>query len=273
MLKIRSWLAHPLTRNINIDDPCVTGLRRRIIQENHFLRRVYEEWYREILRSVPVGDKPVLELGSGAGFLSDFIPGLITSEVLFVPNIKIVLDGQNLPFLDGALRAIVMTDVLHHIPEVRHFFREACRCVMPEGVVVMIEPWVTNWSSYVYSRLHHEPFLPDAADWEFPKTGPLSGANGALPWIVFERDRVQFEREFPCLNIVMVEPGMPFRYLVSGGVSLRALMPGWSYGLWRSLENSLASHMHQLGMFATIKLKRIKAGEPSPESLMRGRQK
>ncbi len=43
MLKIRSWLAHPLTRNINIDDPCVTGLRRRIIQEGHFLRLIFLE--------------------------------------------------------------------------------------------------------------------------------------------------------------------------------------------------------------------------------------
>jgi hypothetical protein len=38
---------------------------------------------------------------------------------------------------------------------------------------------------------------PDAADWSFPAVGPLSGANGALPWILFERDRARFEREFP----------------------------------------------------------------------------
>jgi hypothetical protein len=61
----------------------------------------------------------------------------------------------------------------------------------------MIEPWVTPWSRLVYTRMHHEPFVPAAAQWEFLTTGPLSGANGALPYILFSRDRAQFELEFP----------------------------------------------------------------------------
>jgi hypothetical protein len=57
----------------------------------------------------------------------------------------------------------------------------------------MIEPWVSTLSRPIYTRLHHEPFNPDAKDWSFPDTGPLSGANGALPWIIFQRDRHHFE--------------------------------------------------------------------------------
>ena len=30
---LKAWLAHPLTRDVDIDDPSVTHLRRRIIQE------------------------------------------------------------------------------------------------------------------------------------------------------------------------------------------------------------------------------------------------
>ncbi len=258
MNTLRSWLAHPLTRKISIDDPRATSLRRQIIQGNPFLHRIYDEWYREIAAELPDQNGPVLELGSGAGFLGDFIPELITTELFLVPGVKVVLDGRKLPFANGVLRAIVMTDVLHHIPQVRSFFYEASRCLMPGGVIVMIEPWVTKWSQFVYKRLHHEPFLPDAAVWEFPASGPLSGANGALPWIVLERDRYQFEKEFPGLEIITIKTGMPFRYLVSGGVSLRPLMPGWSYGFWRRLESSLAGHMHTLGMFAFIKLIKIK---------------
>ena len=56
--------------------------------------------------------------------------------------------------------------------------------------------WVTRWSRWIYGRFHHEPFDPQRADWEFPLSGPLSGANGALPWIIFQRDREQFEREW-----------------------------------------------------------------------------
>ena len=41
------------------------------------------------------------------------------------------------------------------------------------------------------------PFFPRQPIGSFPRQGPLSSANQALPWIVFERDRATFEREFP----------------------------------------------------------------------------
>ena len=120
----------------------------------------------------------------------------------------------------------------------------------------MIEPWVTPWSRVVYTRLHHEPFRPDAPEWEFPSTGPLSGANGALAWIVFVRDREQFAREFPEWQIHVITPGMPFRYLLSGGVALRSLMPGSTFRLWRRIESGLQPWMDTWAMFAHIVLVR-----------------
>jgi hypothetical protein len=51
--------------------------------------------------------------------LAGHIPRLITSEVFNCPGIQVVLDGQALPIAAGSLRAIVMTDVLHHIPDPR----------------------------------------------------------------------------------------------------------------------------------------------------------
>lgn len=253
---LKAWLAHPLTRGLDIDDPQTTQLRWQIIQEKGFLRQIYQEWYTEIAMALPQGQGAVLELGSGAGFLSDFVPGLIASEVFYWPGVHAVLDGLQLPFAAGALRGIVMIDVLHHLPQPRRFFTEAMRCVRPGGVIVMIEPWVTPWSRLVYTRLHHESLRPEALQWEFPTRGPLSGANVALPWIIFARDRAQFEQEFPEWQIEMIKPGMPFRYLVCGGVSLRSLMPDWSFGLWRGLENALWRWMNKLAMFAQIVLRR-----------------
>ena len=120
----------------------------------------------------------------------------------------------------------------------------------------MIEPWVTPWSRFVYRRFHHEPFLPEAKDWSFPTTGPLSGANGAIPWIVFVRDRNKFEFEFPGLEIERILPFFPFRYLISGGVGMRSLMPGFTYPLWARLERLLEPQMAHLAMFAFISVQR-----------------
>ena len=254
---LHSLLAHPRTRHFDLDDPRTTECRRDIIREKPFLKRVYDDWYRLISAALPNDQGPVLELGSGAGFLREFVPReLITSERFYCAGVDAILDAQALPLEGGSLRGIVMTDVLHHLPRVRAFFREAERTLRPGGIIVMIEPWVTTWSQWVYTRLHHEPFRPEARDWEFPDAGPLSSANGALPWIVFVRDRASFEREFPGLRIETITPFMPFRYLVSGGVSLRPSMPAWTYSGWSRLETSLAPLMHRWAMFAFIVLRR-----------------
>jgi SAM-dependent methyltransferase len=254
--RFKSWLAHPLTRELELDDPLTTQLRRQIIQSKPALREIYREWYEEIARSLPPGDEPVLEVGSGAGFLHHFIPGLITSEIFPSPEAQVVLDASSLPFADGVFRAIVLVDVLHHIPRPRDFFSQAARCVKVGGALVMIEPWVSAWSKVIYGKFHHEPFRPEAAQWEFPQGGPLSGANGALPWILFLRDRNQFEMEFPCWEIQLIRPGLPFRYLASGGVSMRSFLPAAGFDLLRWLENCLQPWMGSWAMFAQIILVR-----------------
>jgi SAM-dependent methyltransferase len=253
---IKKLLAHPQTHNLSIDDPRTTEKRRGIIQSNRFLWQIYDEWYRLISNSIPSRTGRVLELGSGAGFLSRYVPGLITSEIFLCSDIQLVLDGRKLPFSAASLNAIVMVDVLHHIPDSRAFLTEAQRCLRSGGSIVMIEPWASTWSRRIYTRLHHEPFHPDAKDWNFPDTGPLSGANGALPWIIFQRDRREFQSGFPELAIREVRPFMPFRYLVSGGVSMRQLMPAATFRLWRRIESWLGRWPQHWSMFAFIHLER-----------------
>jgi SAM-dependent methyltransferase len=202
------------------------------------------------------GPGRVLELGSGAGFLSQYIPRLITSDLFPCPGITCVLDGQRLPLADGSLRAIVMVDVLHHLPRVRLFVHEAARCIRPGGVIAMIEPWNTPSAKWVYRHLHSEPFETEAPTWEFPAQGPLSGANMALPWIILRRDRAQFEREFPAWKIRQLRAFMPLRYLLSGGVGFKNLMPSFTFPFWRGVEKCLSPLNDRLGMFVFAVLER-----------------
>ncbi|MDD5723455.1 MAG: class I SAM-dependent methyltransferase [Syntrophales bacterium] len=251
---LHRWLAHPLTRGMDIDDPQTTALRLQIIRSKPFLRKLYEEWYRDIATHFP-SDARVLELGSGAGFLKEFVPQLITSELFSTPGVERVIDAQAIAMAEASLDGIVMTDVLHHIPDCSSFFHEAARVIRPGGRVVMIEPWNTTWSRWVYQHLHHELFEPDAREWRIPLSGPLSGANGALPWIIFQRDRALFEARHPQWRIVSILPIMPFAYLLSGGVSLRNFLPGWMYQPVRFLEQRYNEAFR--AMFAVITLLRI----------------
>jgi hypothetical protein len=107
--------------------------------------------------------------------------------------------------------------------------------------------------------MHHEPYRPDATEWEFPSSGPLSGANIALPWIMFARDREVFEGEFPQWRVERVRLHTPLRYLVSGGISMRSLAPGGAHGLFKGVEWLLSPFGGQLAMFASVKLERTAA--------------
>jgi SAM-dependent methyltransferase len=248
-------LAHPATRGLDLDSPETTAIRREIVRSKPFLRAIYNEWYDLIVERLPPVDGVVLELGAGGGFMDDRIPGLVTSDVFDVPGVQAVVDARELPYEAGELRAVVMTNVFHHIPNVGLFLSEAERCLVPGGRIIMIEPWNTGWSRFVHRWFHHEAMDPGATDWDFPATGPLSDANAALPWIVVERDRGVLEKQWPLLSVDEVIPFMPIRYLLSGGVSLRALQPGWSFSFWKSLENTGMWHQKS-AVFALVAIDR-----------------
>lgn len=213
---IKSWLACPITRGLDIDDRRITQPRRRIIQEKAFLYKIYQEWYAAIAASLPAATGPVLEFGSEVGCLRHYVLNLISSEGFYCPGLDAVPDGLELPFEGRGLQGIIMLDVLY--------------------------------------RLHHEPFRPDVADWEFPHNGPLSGADCALPYVIFVWDRLQFQREFPNWQVRSITSMMPFHTLVLGGVSLRGLMPRYKFGFWQILENIFGRRMDKLAMFAKIVL-------------------
>jgi SAM-dependent methyltransferase len=253
--RLKAALAHPLTRDISIDDPETTILRTEIIREKVFLRRIYKTWYRLLVENIPAGEGQVAEIGSGAGFLKELYSTAITSEVFYSVNIDIVYNAISMPFKAGSLRSLLLIDVLHHVPDPGAFFSEATRCVKSGGRCLMVEPWNTGWSRWIYNHLHHEPF-DENGEWTIPISGPLSGANGALPWILFERDLEIFSMRFPEWRISSITPMMPLVYLLSGGVSLRSIFPDWTYPLFRRCE-TLFGFEKKAAMFALIILDRI----------------
>ena len=250
-------LEYPGTESLLLDSPETTISRWKIIREKPPLQDIYVDWYRAVGSTIPPGDKPALELGSGAGFMSSYVSNLITSDILELPGVDRVIDAcAALPFEDFSLRGIAMVNTLHHLPDVTVFLAEATRCLEPGGTISMIEPWNTVWSRWVYRNLHHEPFDPHVTSWAFESTGPLSSANGALPWIVFERDRRRFRERFPDLEIQELRPIMPVRYLLSGGVSMRPLLPNWSFGCVKAVERACQPVMGSLAMFAHVAVSR-----------------
>jgi len=122
----------------------------------------------------------------------------------------------------------------------------------------MIEPANTILSRFIYKNFHHESFDTEGG-WELEEKGPLSHGNGAIPWIIFCRDREKFENEYPGLRIVGIRNHTPFRYLLSGGFTLRQLVPWFMYPVIKAVEYALSPFNNLLGMFQTVELE--KCGE------------
>ena len=284
-MKIIEWLKLPETMGIeNLDDPATTLLHAEIIQKKPFLKKLYIDFYKQFKKSISNSEEKVLvELGSGGGFIKEIISNVITSDVLELPNVDKVFSALDMPFEEASVDAFFMFDVLHHITEPKAFFREALRCLKVGGRVVMIEPANTLWSRFIYKNFHHEAFDTQAPEWScrgqakwelgprppwlgqaetgkagtLQESGPLSGANGALAWIIFWRDRKIFESEFPSLRIVRLRNHTPLRYLLSGGLRLRQLVPSFSYPAVKALEYTLSPINDLLGMFQTIELEKV----------------
>ena len=214
---------------------------RRAWEHNPALRTLYGGWYERIaavLAGAPVG--PRLELGSGPGFARAFIPDLELTDLVAAPWHDRQLSADDLPFERGSVAALVLFDVLHHLPSARAFFREADRVLRPGGLVVLCEPYIGPISYPVYKFLHEEPVdtradaigqdLDSTADPEHEKD-PFD-SNQAIPTILFGRQRRQFEQSFPALRVVSVEKLAGLSYPASGGFSRGPILP---LRLWRGL--------------------------------------
>ncbi|HEY5999688.1 MAG TPA: class I SAM-dependent methyltransferase [bacterium] len=244
-------------------DPALRGLapgtaawfeaQRRMIAGKPLVRRCYDLWYRRLLEdadSVPGAGGLIVELGSGLSYIKRLRPEVVTTDVV-AGAADLVADGRALPFGDGTVRALLLTHVFHHIPDVGRFLTEARRVLAPGGVIGMVEETHTPFARFFFGRIHPEPYDDRAARWEFPAGDPLGAANQALSWIVFFRDAARFREGWPDLALERREYLPWLGYLLSGGVNLRSLVPrplapafGALDALLRPCDRLCAIHWH-----------------------------
>lgn len=242
----------------SLDDPSRGQELSHIIRSKPALYRWYCEIYSHyaaVLSRCPQ-DGLAVELGAGGGFAKEVIPELITADVLPYSTVDLVFDACHMPFADQTVRFLCMLNVFHHIPDVALFLSECQRCLMPGGRILIVDQfpgWISHW---ILKYAHHEPFHPEATQWNFPSTGPLSGANGALAWIVFFRDRGVFSEKFPQLMIQSAQPHTPLRYWLSGGLKSWSLIPAPLWGFTTLMDRFLIGCSQRMGSFIDIEIVR-----------------
>lgn len=237
----------------NLDAPQISREHKKIIQQKQFLKKLYTEWYQVFTnRTDNLPEGVLLEIGSGGGFIKELNQEIVTSDVIALPEIDMTFSATQIPLKNNSTAGIFMLDVLHHLPDCQQFFNEAKRILKPGGQIVMIEPANTAFSRIVYRNFHHEKFDANAKQWKQKTANRLSAANQALPWIIFTRDVSTFRRLNPEFSIKKIQLHTPFRYVISGGLSYKALVPAAWFGTITSLEKLFRPLYRFLAMFQTI---------------------
>src|SRR6266478_985457 len=233
-------LTHPALKNLEMGTRDWFAAQQSMIKAKPLVKRCYDLWYQKLLEdadSVP-SSVTIVELGSGSSYIKELRPDVITSDC--APGVAdMVIDGRRLPFPDSSVRAIFLTHVFHHIPDVGLFFEEASRVLVPGGVISMVDETHTPFARFFFSKIHPEPYDDMAPDWSFTQSDSMLDSNQALSWIVFTRDRGEFARRFPLLRLEQREYLPWFSYLMSGGVNLRSLAPRFCAPLFRLLDHAL----------------------------------
>lgn len=252
---LRDTLAHPLARGVDLDSAEATTIHAQLIREKAFLRRLYLHYYDEFEAAVARAARGgiVLEVGSGSGFYREIRPSVVALDLRPGANVDLLGSALALPLRAESASAVLLLNVLHHLPDSGAFFRECERVLKPGGRVCLIEPYVGPLSRRLIRPLHHEPW-DEAAGWTLPSAGPLTGANMAMPWIVFVRDRARYRAEFPRLPIDRLRTHTIILYLLSGGVSMRSVAPGPFFGPILALESLLAPAGRLLASMMTVEL-------------------
>jgi len=200
------------------------------------LRAVYHEFFADLLRVVR-GRTPIVELGAGPGFFKEYYPGLISTDVITTPWVDVVCDACALPFRAESVGAMVMVDVLHHLPHPLDFMIEASRVLKPGGLIAMTEPWITPFSYLLYRYFHHEDCTLHI-DLRHPFEGRRKTAfdgNATIPYKLAGH----YHRDSGILRLARQKPFLALPYLATFGFKRTQPLPGSLIRAARSCERML----------------------------------
>ncbi len=244
--KLRNWLYDPRVRDVNVDDESMLELHAAILAEKPMLRSTFSSFYDTMIECNErylSGNGMEIELGSGAGFLKERRPDVVTSDVRH-GAIDRTLDAQDMDVPNNSVRCIYAINVFHHLPDPNRFFSELGRVLVVGGGCILIEPHNGIASAALHRLLHKdERCEPNEAEWSNHYiAGPLSGANQALAHIVFTRDRSAFYEQYGKeLTLEHQEYALNgIRYLLSGGLNFRQLVPSFTIPIIRAIEKLMS---------------------------------
>jgi len=261
MRLLLDWLRDPSLDAVDVDGEERLVLHGRMLQRKRMLREVFVEFhhlFHRLDQRFLKGDGLAIELGAGIAPMRDSYPGVLATDIVYGPHLDRVLNAEAMDMRDRSVRVLYGQNCFHHFPHPDRFFEELERVLQPGGGAILLEPYHGPFAAFLFKRLFRtEGFDKHFPSWETPAAGPMNGANQALSYIVFKRDRKEFERKHPKLKIVHEERlGNYLKYLLSGGLNFRQLCPDAASPLVGFLQRCLSPLNRWLSLHHVIVLRK-----------------
>lgn len=232
MKTILDLLRDPSIDGLNVDGAARLEAHAAILARKRMLREVFAEFHHDFQRLDKLYFSAAgarIELGAGISPMRNSYSDVLATDVVAGPNADKVLNAEEMDLPDNSVRVLFAQNSFHHFPHPDRFFDEVERVVAPGGGVVLLEPYFGPAANFLFRRMFRtETFDKDSASWDAEVSGPMTGANQALSYLVFFRDRAAFEKKHPTLKIVHHELCSNYlKYLLSGGLNFKQLLPDW----------------------------------------------
>lgn len=255
-------LREPGLHEGEIDGVARLQSHRSVLARKRMLRDVFGEFHA-LFRSLEAryldGTGVRLEVGAGVAAMRDSHADVFSTDIVFDRQLDFVMDAQRMALAPASVNVVYAQNSFHHFPNPGQFLSELERVLAPGGGAILLEPYYGPAATFMYQHLFHsEGFDKEYPSWQAPSTGPMSGANQALSYIVFVRDRALFESSHPSLRLVHLQlVGNYLRYLASGGLNFRQLLPDLMTAPLRWVEWALWPCNRLLALHHVVVLKKV----------------
>ncbi len=225
------------------------------------LQAVYKHWASRIHQQLSQADGKSVELGCGCGALSHHLD-LLKTDIYKHAWVDEVVDACNMPYDNGQCANLVAIDVLHHLLEPMRFFDEVNRVLAANGRLIMLEPYISPFSYFIYRFLHHEPLDMKASPFERNTLIDRNSGevcNEAIPTTLFVRSQKELSARWPELKLISLDFSDFLVYPMTGGFSHRSVLPArWIDTLIKSEDILLRKLGRLLGMRLLVVLQKTK---------------
>ncbi len=212
------------------------------------------EWYKMIYKYMAdnkASGSVNIEIGSGSSFLSDFIPGLIKTNLLHIKFNDLTCNAYNMPFKNSTVDNIILIDVLHHFDKPIEFFKEAQRILKVKARILICDPYISFLSYFLWRFIHPENCDTGRLGYEAKSNNnPLICANSASLSLLLKRKGAYLKECLPRFRLLKKDYHTIMHYWLAGGYNFSSFIPERVVPFIKKLEVKLSPLGFLLASFA-----------------------